>query len=284
MESLNTEESTLAITNYHSIGGEMIGETTTGSPRVDYLTDALGSVTATVNQSAQVVNTYRYNPFGSLLAKSGTGPDPAFGWIGGQGYRPTGNKFSDFYVRRRHPDSTAGRWPTQDPIGLHGGDLNYYKYAGNCPVTSVDPSGLFECWQCPIAGLLLPGLQLWCLFRCHWGHHECVPPPPPPDAIGPYYGAIYGQYCGPQTDKGEGDGVDELDACCRVHDECFANADPQCNAFNQWRWPACKACNRDLCACAGKASCDMWSGTRKAWCLIARKTTMRYACWRPISG
>jgi len=127
---------------FHSIGGIIIGETSTGSPRVDYLTDALGSVTATVNQTAQVVNTYRYKPFGATLAKTGTGPDPSFGWVGTKGYRPTGNPFSNFYVRRRHADSTAGRWPTQDPIRYAGREWNPYVYVGNSPVAVTDPTGL----------------------------------------------------------------------------------------------------------------------------------------------
>ena len=75
----------MAVTNYHTINGRIIGETTAGLPRVDYLTDALGSVTATVNQSAQVVNTYVYTPSGATLAKTGTGADPAFGWVGNRG-------------------------------------------------------------------------------------------------------------------------------------------------------------------------------------------------------
>jgi len=127
---------------FHSIGGIIIGETSTGSPRVDYLTDALGSVTATVNQSAQVVNTYRYKPFGATLAKTGTGPDPAFGWAGTHGYRPTGNPFSNFYVMFRHYDDTSGRWPTVDPIGFGGGDWNPYRYVGNEPIVVADPLGL----------------------------------------------------------------------------------------------------------------------------------------------
>ena len=126
---------------FHSIGGIIIGETSTGSPRVDYLTDALGSVTATVNQSAQVVNTYRYKPFGATLAKTGTGPDPAFGWAGTHGYRPTGNPFSNFYVMLRHYDELGGRWPTVDPTGFGGAEWNLYRYVENNPVTWVDPTG-----------------------------------------------------------------------------------------------------------------------------------------------
>ncbi len=133
-------------TNYYTVNGEIIGERTAGSPRVDYLTDALGSVTATVNQSGQVVNTYRYKPYGELLAKTGGGPDPAFGWVGTKGYRPTKQNFSDFYVRARHYDSSTGRWPNVDPIGFYVGEpfarVQPYGYAFSCPNTRIDPSGL----------------------------------------------------------------------------------------------------------------------------------------------
>src|SRR5512138_1374194 len=90
----------------------LIGEKTTGQDRVDYLTDALGNVYATLNQSAQVLNTYRYKPYGGLLAKTGNAPDPAFGWVGSLGYRQTGKQWSDVYVRARHYDTQAGRWST----------------------------------------------------------------------------------------------------------------------------------------------------------------------------
>ena len=39
----------MPVTNYHTVNGEIIGETTSGV-RTDYLVDALGSVTGTVNQ------------------------------------------------------------------------------------------------------------------------------------------------------------------------------------------------------------------------------------------
>ena len=81
----------MAVTNYYSINGQIIGEATNGV-RTDYLMDALGSVTGTVNSACQVVNTYRYKPYGALLSKTGTGADPAFGWVGTQGYKQTQKK------------------------------------------------------------------------------------------------------------------------------------------------------------------------------------------------
>ncbi len=37
---------------------------------------------------------------------------------------------------------TIGRFITEDPIGLDGGDSNLYRYVGNDPINRVDPSGL----------------------------------------------------------------------------------------------------------------------------------------------
>ncbi len=41
----------------------------------------------------------------------------------------------------RYYDPAAGRFNTQDPIGLDGGDPNLYRYVGNDPVNGIDPSG-----------------------------------------------------------------------------------------------------------------------------------------------
>ena len=48
------------ITNHYSINGELIGEKVEPVTRTDYLPDALGSVTATFNQSVEVVYTYSF--------------------------------------------------------------------------------------------------------------------------------------------------------------------------------------------------------------------------------
>jgi RHS repeat-associated protein len=129
----------MATTNYYSLNGEIIGEKTIGGTRTDYLTDALGSVTATLNQSAQVVNTYRHKPSGAQLAKTGVGADPAFRWVGKEGYRQTGKKWSSISVRLRHYDTDTGRWTTKDPLGIR---FPKYTYVRTNPTTLVDPIGL----------------------------------------------------------------------------------------------------------------------------------------------
>ncbi|MCC6447022.1 MAG: RHS repeat-associated core domain-containing protein [Armatimonadetes bacterium] len=139
----------MATTNYYTIGGQIMGEKTAGSSRVDYLTDALGSVTGTVDQSAAVVNTYRYKPYGGLLAKTGAGSDPAFQWVGSQGYRNTGKSFADIHVRARHYSSIMGRWTTLDPLRIHE-IINRYGYVKNDPISRIDPTGLIVKDTCSI--------------------------------------------------------------------------------------------------------------------------------------
>jgi hypothetical protein len=59
----------MPVTEYHTVNGRIIGETT-GGVQTDYIRDALGSVTATADSSANVVNTYVYKPYGALLART----------------------------------------------------------------------------------------------------------------------------------------------------------------------------------------------------------------------
>lgn len=131
----------MAVTNYYSVNGVLLGEKSGAGSRVDYLSDALGSVTATVNNAAQVVNTYRYKPYGTQLAKTGAGSDPAFTWVGQRGYRQTSKKFSDVYVRARHYSSQTARWTTKDPLSFFDGPVAYIYVSSN-PTKRTDPTGL----------------------------------------------------------------------------------------------------------------------------------------------
>jgi len=46
------------------------------------------------------------------------------------------------YYRARYYDPSAGRFVSEDPIGLNQGSSNYYAYAVNSPLMFVDPEGL----------------------------------------------------------------------------------------------------------------------------------------------
>lgn len=128
----------MPVTNYYTVNGEIIGEQTTGQERIDYLTDPLGNVTATIDQNAKVLNRYTYKPFGEVLSKTGTAPDPKFLWVGAHGYRQTGKKYAEVYIRARSYDTRTGRWTSRDPLWPRQPG---YIYAASSPVVFSDPSG-----------------------------------------------------------------------------------------------------------------------------------------------
>ena len=104
----------MAVTNYYTVVGEIIGEHAVGQSRLDYLNDAFGSVVATVSQSLTVVSTSRYKPYGADLATTGT--MPMYGWVGSLGSRRTSGPHAEQYNRARHFGNPEGRWTTVDPI------------------------------------------------------------------------------------------------------------------------------------------------------------------------
>jgi len=48
------------------------------------------------------------------------------------------------YNRARFYDPAVGRFVSEDPIGFDAGDANLYRYVGNEPTSSTDPSGLVK--------------------------------------------------------------------------------------------------------------------------------------------
>ena len=131
-------------TYYYTVDSEIIGEHTAGQSRIDYLTDAIGSVVATVDQSQTVTSTARYKPYGEDLAVTGT--RPVFGWNGMSGYRRTGRPHAQEYVRNRIMSTTDGRWTTVDP--MWPGEMAY-TYVGVNPVNYTDGMGLGVTDGCP---------------------------------------------------------------------------------------------------------------------------------------
>ena len=112
----------MAVTEYYTVNGKLMGETGPNGD-LDYMTDALGSVTGTLSSTGTVQNTYHYKPYGALLVRVGAFPDPAFLWAGFAGYSQTGRIFSELYVRARHFTTPAAAWSTKSaaPTPRHRG-------------------------------------------------------------------------------------------------------------------------------------------------------------------
>jgi RHS repeat-associated protein len=99
--------------------------------------DHLGSVRLVVNTSNDsVVQRLDYDEFGVVTLNTDPGFQP-FGFAGGLYDQQTG------LVRfgARDYDAETGRWTAKDPIGFSGGDGNLFAYAGNDPISYVDPDG-----------------------------------------------------------------------------------------------------------------------------------------------
>jgi RHS repeat-associated protein len=109
--------------------------------------DANYNVTALLNTSGTVVERYAYDPYGTPTyfdASYGTRLFSSYGWTHlNQGLRwdaGTGKVWN----RWRDYDPAQGRLTVNDPKGFAAGDVNLYRYVGNGPTASLDPSGLEE--------------------------------------------------------------------------------------------------------------------------------------------
>ncbi len=99
------------------------------------LTDNLGSILYTVDNTGNPISGATYQPFG---AQTITAPAPftqPFGYTGAYTQPATGL----IHLSARYYDPTLGRFTQQDPSGQ---DNNPYTYAGNGPINKTDPSGL----------------------------------------------------------------------------------------------------------------------------------------------
>ncbi len=130
----------MAITNYYSVNGQMIGYKS-GGARKDFLTDNLGSITAEYDQTG-VNQTYkaRYKPYGGI--QSSTGTSGKFGWVGSWGYRRMDIRGSSHYIRARHLSEISGNWTTVD---FAWPDELPYNYSFSNPLLYIDPFGLAPC-------------------------------------------------------------------------------------------------------------------------------------------
>jgi RHS repeat-associated protein len=112
------------------------------SPRLRYqLGDLLGSSAIECDEAGTVISYEEYHPFGTTALWLARGAAA----VSTKRYRYTGkekDEESGFYaVGARYYSCWLGRWLSPDPAGLIDG-VNRYAYAGNNPVSHIDPAGL----------------------------------------------------------------------------------------------------------------------------------------------
>jgi RHS repeat-associated protein len=107
-----------------------------GGQRYLYLRDHQGSVMALVDSAGQIVNKYRYDPWG-IAESTVEGVANPLQYNG----RDLDTSTDLYYYRARYYSPGLGRLISEDPVGLNGG-INPYVYVGDDPVNNEDPSGL----------------------------------------------------------------------------------------------------------------------------------------------
>ena len=104
-----------------------------------YLPDRLGTIRDLINNSGSIIDHVDYSAFGTVLDESSpSNGDRMMGFAGMERDTVTGLNLA---VNRVQNPGT-GRWTSQDPLGLTGGDPELYGFVANNPSDLIDPSGL----------------------------------------------------------------------------------------------------------------------------------------------
>lgn len=107
---------------------------TVGATTSYFLADHLGTTRALTNPSGAVTSSLSYDSFGNVT--SGSAPT-RYTYSG----REIDSDTSLIYYRARWYAPQQGRFISEDPLGLRGGDINLYGYVLNNPVNFRDPTG-----------------------------------------------------------------------------------------------------------------------------------------------
>ena len=102
--------------------------------------DMQGSTSILTNDAGEISAAYSYSPWGGILRSEETIDNP-YQFVGKYGLLSDIAPSDVISVRARWYDANAGRFISEDPIGLEGGDVNLYRYCGNNPSTFVDTTG-----------------------------------------------------------------------------------------------------------------------------------------------
>ena len=114
-------------------GGQVL-EQITGTSVIWYHQDQLGSTRTLTNATGAVTGTATYDPYGRLLASTGT--KGAFGFSGEYTDPETGF----VYLRARYYEPATGQFISRDPLEAATGEA--YSYVGGNPLNVTDPTGL----------------------------------------------------------------------------------------------------------------------------------------------
>jgi RHS repeat-associated protein len=127
-----------------------------------YHADGNGNITSLVNSSQTLAASYRYDPYGNLISKSGTLADANL-------YRFSSKELhlssGLYYYLYRFYSPNLQRWINRDPIEEEGG-MNLYEFCHNNPVQHMDSQGL------DVVGWVLQLRQQVLYWQCKYAMYQ----------------------------------------------------------------------------------------------------------------
>ena len=102
-----------------------------------YHADGLASTRLLTDKDGSISATASYKTFGEIRASSGIAITD--GYVGTLGIERDSTGL--LFMRNRYYDAAMGRFVQRDPIGLRGGDVNWYRYCVNDGIGYIDPLG-----------------------------------------------------------------------------------------------------------------------------------------------
>lgn len=151
------------ITRYYIYGNGLTAMVTAGGELYVYHFDGTGHTVAMTDITRAPVNRYAYSPYGEVLGKQETVPQP-FKYAGQVGIFAEADNL--YYMRARYYDSETGRFISEDPAGF-GGGINLFVYAGGNPLVYLDPNGQNPVLIGAVIGGVAGGFSA-CLDGCDW--------------------------------------------------------------------------------------------------------------------
>jgi len=109
-----------------------------------YHFDQAGNTLALTDAGGTVTDAYAYDPYGRLLARTGSTTQP-FTFSGAWGARQEGESGTLYQMGARYYDAATGRFLTPEPLWPQVDEpraVNPYQYALADPLCRVDPTGL----------------------------------------------------------------------------------------------------------------------------------------------
>ena len=109
-----------------------------GTPRQRQVfhADGLGSIAALTDESGEPVQTYAYEAFGKVRARTGADLNR----VTYTAREAMGDSLGFYYYRNRILDPNTGRFTSEDPLGFIDAP-NRYVYVINNPINFLDPWG-----------------------------------------------------------------------------------------------------------------------------------------------